>query len=204
MNHITTTSDTTSILCFFAVLAAVLSALSLVIVHFLPTGVNPVSEAVSDYGVGKYKNFYRLAAFWLGAAGLLVAIALARAIFPKPTLTILALLVFAAVRWSITIFPTDLPGEDETSVGKAHETLAAIAFSSIAVAAGFFWPAVSDDPFWNPHRGLLTALAAAVIVAVIATGLTRRVVLKQYFGLVERLLYVTMFAWLIAVAAILA
>jgi hypothetical protein len=203
MHHVTTTSSATDILCTFAILATVLAALSLTIVHFLPTGVSPIREAVSDYGVGKYKNFYRLAAFWLGAAALLMAIAFGKALFPKPTLTIMALLVFTAVRWAIIIFPTDLPDADETDVGKAHVTLATIAFVSITVAATFFPGQVNHDPSWHKYVPLLWALAAAIAVTAIATGVTRSFA-QQVFGLAERLLYVTMFAWLIAVAAILA
>jgi hypothetical protein len=202
MNHITTTSSSTDILSMFAILSAALAALTLLIVHFLPTGVNPVSEAVSDYGVGDYKTFYRLIVFWLGASGLLLAITLAKAIFPKPTVTIIALLLFAAVRWVITIFPTDLPDAEETDVGRAHVTLAKIAFASIAIAAAFFPPQVSDDPLWHKYTGLMWALAAAVAVTAIATGLTRSLYIRL-FGLAERLLYVSMFAWLIVTATIM-
>jgi hypothetical protein len=202
MNHITTTSSSTDILCGFVILSASLAALALIIVHFLPTGVNPISEAVSDYGVGEYRNFYRLAAFWLGASGLLLAITFGKAIFPKPTVTILALLVFATVRWAIVIFPTDLPDAEETDVGKAHVTLARIAFVSIAVAAAFFPGQVSDDPLWHKYTGLLWALAAAIAIAVVATGVTRSYY-RRLFGLVERMLYVTMITWLITCAAIM-
>jgi hypothetical protein len=202
MNHITTTSSSTDILCGFVILSAALAALALVIVHFLPTGVNPVSEAVSDYGAGEYKNFYRLAAFWLGASGLLLSITFGKAIFPKPTVTILALLVFAAVRWVIIIFPTDLPDAEETDVGKAHVTLAKIAFVSIAVASAFFPSQVHDDPLWHKYTSLLWALAAAITITAIATALTRSFY-SQLFGLAERLLYVAMFTWLITCAAIM-
>jgi len=46
-------------------------------------------------------------------------------------------------------------------------------------------------------------LAAAIAVTAIATGVTRSYA-PRVFGLAERLLYVSMFAWLITVAAILA
>jgi hypothetical protein len=203
MHHITTTSTSTDTLSGFAILAAALAAVALIVVHFLPTGVNPISEAVSDYGAGKYKNFYRVAAFWLGASGLLLAISLGEAIFPKPTLVIVMLLIFAATRATITIFPTDLPDEEESSVGRAHLVLAAAAFGSIAIAAGTFHTTVQDEPFWHAHDTLIAGLGYAVVVLAIATALTRRLVLKNYFGLVERLLYVAMIAWIVTVAGIL-
>jgi len=103
----------------------------------------------------------------------------------------------------ITIFPTDLPGEEPTDVGRYHLILAAIAFTSIAVAAGVFHTTVEHDPFWKPHIGLLAGLGYLVIAAAVGTALTRRVVLTRWFGVVERLLYVAMLAWLGAVAVIL-
>lgn len=186
----------------FVILSSALAALTLVIVHFLPTGVNPISEAVSDYGVGKYKNFYRLIVFWLGSSGLLLAITFAKALFPKPTMTILALLLFAAVRWVITIFPTDLPDAEETDVGKAHVTLAKLAFGSIAVAAAFLPSQIHEDPLWQKYNVLMWALAGAIAATAVATALARSFYMKL-FGFAERLLYVSMFAWLITCAAIM-
>jgi hypothetical protein len=43
-----------------AALATAIQAVALITLHVLPTGYNPVRDAVSDYGVGPYRGwFYR-------------------------------------------------------------------------------------------------------------------------------------------------
>lgn len=200
-NHVTTVTDSTQTIATFVLVLVAASLISLISVHLLDRGVNPISEAVSDYGARDHAWFYRLAAIWLGFAGLLTGVMLADAMFPKPTVTILFLLVFAATRWAITIFPTDLEGEEETSVGRSHVVLAVAAFTSIAAAAVTFSSVNGDDPLWSAHSGLLWALAAFLTVSAIATGIARAAE-SRFFGLIERLLYVAMFAWLSAVALI--
>lgn len=203
VNHITSVSGTTQTLATFILFLVAGSVVSLISVHLLDRGVNPVRDAVSDYGAREYAWFYRLAAIWMGVAGVLMAVMLGDAMFPKPTLTIILLLVFAATRTAITIFPTDLEDEEDTSVGRSHTVLAAIAFASIAVAAGNFTLAIADDPFWDDYFSLVRALGIFVFATAVATGLTRRVVLTNYFGLVERIFYLAMFSWFSAVALIL-
>ncbi len=45
-----------------AALATAVQAVALIMLHLLPTGYNPVRDAVSDYGVGRYRGW-----FWLQA-----------------------------------------------------------------------------------------------------------------------------------------
>ena len=45
----------------FSIVAAIFTAFqaaSLIVLHLLPTGYNPVSDAVSDYGVGPYRGWF--------------------------------------------------------------------------------------------------------------------------------------------------
>lgn len=200
-NHITTVTDSTETLAALILLLVGGALISLIAVHLLDRGVNPIREAVSDYGVGEHKWFYRLTAIWLGLAGVVTAVMLADAMFPKPTLTILALLLFGAARGAITIFPTDLEGDEETPVGHTHFVLAALAFGSIAFAAIVFAFTVGDDPFWADYRTLLAVLGGFLVGAALATGAARQRA-SSTFGLTERSLYVAMFAWFSAVALI--
>jgi hypothetical protein len=202
-NHITTVTGTTQTFALFVLALVLGSLISLISVHLLDREVNPISDAVSDFGARSHAWFYRIAAIWLGFAGLLTAAMFADALFPKPTLVILLLLVFAAVRLAITIFPTDLPGAEETSVGRSHRALAGIAFGTIAAAALFFPASVHGDPFWDPHRTLLNGLALFVLFSAVATAVTHSLTLKNLFGLCERVLYLAMYGWLSAVALIL-
>jgi hypothetical protein len=51
-----------------AAAATVLQAAALIVLHFLPTGYNPVRDAVSDYGVGPYRGWFWLQAVAGGSA----------------------------------------------------------------------------------------------------------------------------------------
>ncbi|MFT4050406.1 MAG: DUF998 domain-containing protein [Solirubrobacterales bacterium] len=198
-NHITTISGTTQGFAVVILLLVAGTLVSLVSAHFIDRGVDPIRDAVSDFGAREHPWPYRIAAIWLGLAGLLTAVMLANAMFPKPTLTILALLVFAATRWAITIFPTDLEDEDETPVGHSHTVLAVIAFASICVASGAFLFETADDPFWHGKRIALGLTALAILItAILSAG--ERARHGAYFGLVERLLYLSMFGWFSVVA----
>lgn len=201
VKHITTVSSTDQAMAVAVLLLVAATLVSLITLHLLDRGVKPLSMAVSDYGAGDHAWYYRLAAIWLGLAGLLTAVIVADAMFPKPSLTILCLLVFAATRWSITIFPTDIEGEEQTSVGRTHLVLAVAAFAAFAVAAGVFAPAIKDDPFWADQYDLLNVLGWTIPAVAIALGLTRRLA-PRVFGLVERLYYLCMFFWLAAIALI--
>lgn len=201
-DHITFVSGTTQTLALFILALVAGSLVSLICVHFLDREVSPISDAVSDYGARGHAWFYRLVAIWLGLAGLLTAVMFSGAVVPKPTLTILALLVFAATRWAITIFPVDLEGEQETSVGRSHTMLAVIAFSSIAIAAVSFSLTVADQPGRDSGDALMAALAAFVTVSAVATGAAWAAD-SRFFGLIERVLYLAMFAWFSALALLI-
>jgi hypothetical protein len=189
-----------------AVLAAVAAAafaagtVALVWVHFLPTGHRPVVDAVSDYGAGPYRVFYRVMVISLGVGTLLLLIALARGT-DVPRGGLIWLGVYGVTRIAIAFFPTDREGQPVTPVGRVHLALAAAAFTAIAFAAVDLAPALRDEPGWGAS-GLIGALRWAVVVTAIAT-LVARVALpvrRAAFGLVERLLYAATIAFLMAVA----
>jgi hypothetical protein len=64
-----------------SIVAAILAAVqagALIVLHALPTGYNPIRDAVSDYGVGPYRGWFWLQAVAGGLACLFLAIALAQ------------------------------------------------------------------------------------------------------------------------------
>lgn len=202
IDHITSVTSTTTTLAVMILALLIGAVVSLVLAHILDRGVNPIRDAVSDYGAREYKILYRLTAFWIGFAGLLMAVMLGDAIFPKPTLVILLLLLFAGTRWAITLFPVDLPGEEDTGTGRSHVVLATMAFGAFAIAAAVFPMSIADDPFWANELNALRTLGYATAALAIATAVTHRLILTNIFGLVERLYYAAMIGWLATISII--
>jgi len=165
----------------------------LVYLHVSPTGYSPVRNAVSEYGVGAYADWYRLQAACAGTAAIFLAGALAKGVHPAPQRVISLLLVFAVARIAIGRFTTDLIGSTErTRDGAIHMLLAVAAFASASWAAVALRPAQHGQP----------ALGWAMAIFAVGTSLAlRRSPLKPWLGLIERAYYVAMLAWLVLVAA---
>jgi hypothetical protein len=187
--------------------AMAISTGALLLLHLLPTGYNPIRDAVSDYAIGRYH-----ALFWTfttaGAiSGLALAIALARSHPPKPTLTVAMLLLSAAARVLIPAFPTDQSGSRfQTPKGTIHMVLAVAIFASIAVAASNLGDTLGNEPAWHSVHGLVAGWLPWVITATAtATGLA--IVgprLKRIFGLIERSYYLSSITWFFVVSIELA
>ena len=95
-----------------AALATAVQAAALITLHLLPTGYNPVRDAVSDYGVGPYRGWFWLQAAAGGVGCLALGIALAQLHPFTPTQVVVALIVTAAARWTGTGTP---PGSTSTA-----------------------------------------------------------------------------------------
>ena len=181
--------------------AATLACLAaLVRVHQLPTGYRPLRNAVSDYGVGNYARYYRFQTAALAIAAVFVALALARAVDPAPLLPITLLVVFAAARFAIPWFPTDVNRLRPTRTGRIHILLAAVAFAAVAWAAAV----LPNHVDWPTIEGLLRGLGWFVVISVVACALalTRalRVYATPWFGAIERVFYAAVLAWFFVVS----
>jgi len=193
-----------------SIVAAVAMAVgtgALVTMHLLPTGYNPIRDAVSDYAIGRYR-----AGFWLFAtagavSGLALALALAQSSPPKPTLAVAMLLLSAASRLLIPFFPTDQSGSRfQTVKGTVHMVLAVAIFASIAVAASSLGGTLGREPAWHAVKGLvdgwlpwvITGTATATGLAIIGPRL------KRIFGVLERSYYVASITWFLVVSIELA
>lgn len=199
---ITTASTSAKQLAFAVLILLGFTLASLIAAHIAQREVKPLRDAVSDYGVRGNPWFYRAAVAWIGFASLLLAVIFATSVYPKPSLTILLLLIFAGTRWAITIYPVDLEGAEPTPVGRTHTVLASVAFGALALAAVSFASETAGDPFWADGHARLTVLAVVVPVLALATA-AARALKSRWFGLVERLFYVAMISWLATPAILL-
>jgi hypothetical membrane protein len=163
---------------------------SVVFLHFVPTGYDPIRNAVSDYGVGRYRIWHRVAVVSLAAAGFATAIASLGTIRPEPASVVAFLCVFATARVLIPLFPTDVEGQPRTRAGRVHWVLAITAFASLAAAAVFFQGTGIDDVV-----GWIVVITAILMILVLCIPRLRR----RIFGLVERMFYFSMICWFIIV-----
>ena len=189
-----------------AALATAVQAVALITLHLLPTGYNPVRDAVSDYGVGPYRGWFWLQAAAGGVGCLALGIALAQLHPFTPTQVVVALIVTAVARFLIPFFATDQKGSRfQTLHGTIHMILAVIAFGGLVWAATGLWSTLSHYPAWHGAESALTILPwimlGSVIAVVLAIAGPR---LKPFFGVFERLFYLSSITWMLIVAINLA
>ena len=193
----------------FGVLAALFVAVqasALIVLHVLPTGYDPIRDAVSDYGVGRYRPWFWLQAVAGGLACLALGLALARLHPFTPTQVVVALVVTAAARFAIPFFATD-QGESrfQTGHGVVHMILAVLAFGGLIWAATGLWATLKHYPEWHGASSFLTIVPWIMLGSVIAVVLALRGPrLKPFFGAFERLFYLSSLTWMFVVAIDLA
>lgn len=190
----------------FAAIATAVQAGALVALHLLPTGYNPVRDAVSDYGVGPYRGWFWLQTVAGGVGCLALGIALAQLHPFVPAQVVVALIVTAGSRFLIPFFATDQQGSRfQTLHGIIHMILAVIAFAGLVWAATGLWPTLSRYPAWHSAQSPLTIIPwimlGSVIAVVLAIAGPR---LKPFFGVFERLFYLSSITWVLIVAIDLA
>ena len=102
---------------------------SLGYLHVAPTGLSPVRNAVSQYGITRFRAGYRVATIAFGVGGIALAVGIDRAVAPSGrSLVVVLLLIFAVARLAISWFPMDAPGTPPTQTGRRHGLLAIAAF----------------------------------------------------------------------------
>jgi hypothetical protein len=176
---------------------------SIVVLHLLPTGLSPLRDAVSHYGITRYRWGYRIGALSLGVAGAAEALALAHVMPDRPLVAAL-LMLFAVVRWVIGWFPMDVPDHPVTWTGGAHVVLAIIAFAGISVAAVRFHGDLRRTDLWPEAVAVSRMLTWFLCLAGLAMVPTRMAPsLRGFFGAAERVFYVGMYGWVIFVGMLL-
>jgi hypothetical protein len=184
-----------------ALIAIAVTVASLVYLHISPTGLNPVRDAVSRYGITDYRTGYRAAAISLGISALALAVALAEAFDEVNVPGTIFLILLGLARLLIGWVPMDAPGAEKTASGRNHNLLAAAFFACATVAAFLYTGSFAGDPDLVGLAPVSAALAwalTALSVLVLVTALVPA--LRRVFGLVERLLYVAVIAWIATVA----
>ena len=170
---------------------------SLAYLHVAPTGLSPVRNAVSQYGITKYRSGYRAATISLGIAGAALVVGIDSAVQGKGRAVLVALLVvFAVARLVISWFPMDEPGATRTSIGSAHGLIAIVTFGAATAAAFRLGSVLGQEARWHALAPVSTALGWAMLACLAGMFLGRvSPAIRDRFGLVERAFYVAMIGW---------
>ena len=175
--------------------------LTLIVLHVLPTGLSPLTNPVSQYGITSYRLGYRVQTISMGIAAIAAAIGIAELDIGGGRLVVLFLVIFGAARLAISWFPMDVPGAARTESGRRHGLLALAAFGGATLAALRLGTDLSGSKLWVHAREPIAGLGIAMLVCLISIGAARRSdALHQYFGVVERAFYAGTIGFLFVVA----
>jgi hypothetical protein len=206
-HHFATTTVNIVWLAAVTVTATTVAIATLVFLHGAPTGLSPIRNAVSEYGISEVRVGYRIMAVSMGLAGLAAAAGVGTSFRNSAGVAapVVLLAVFGLSRLMISWFPMDAPDAPRTPTGVRHGVLALVTFASITAASFELRRLVvrMNSTAALPATGyaaVLLWLSWALLTAVILTLLTRGVPqLRGYFGAAERLIYLGTFALLLAI-----
>ncbi|MGH9171607.1 MAG: DUF998 domain-containing protein [Acidimicrobiales bacterium] len=158
--------------------------------HLLPTGLSPLRNAVSQYGISRYRSGYRVQTLSMGVAAIASAIGIAKLNLAGSSIAVILLLICGAARCAISWFPMDTPGTERTETGRRHGLLAIAAFAAVALAAIRLGTLLNRADVWRSTSAVVVGLGIEMLVTSIALGPVRRhETMRRYFGLVERAFY---------------
>lgn len=184
-----------------ALAADAVALAALVTLHVLPTGLSPVADPVSQYGISRYKVGYRVLTLAMAVAGAAVALGLPVALPGAVDGVLVWVWLFAVARAVISWAPMDEPGARPTGRGLAHLGLAMVTFLAAALMGLRLGRVLEHSSTWPSTAGLLRVLGVYVAAAAVATLVAGplRVLGQSVFGLVERALYAGILLWLAVV-----
>jgi len=165
--------------------------------HLGPTGLSPVRDAVSQYGITSFRAGYRVATIAFAVAGVALAVGVDRAISGTGrTAVVLLLIVFASSRAAISWFPMDVPGTERTSTGQMHGLLAFGAFVSAAIAALRLGEVLSREAKWHSLALMSSCLGWAMVAFLAGIMFARSSPrMRAGFGAIERGFYLSAIGW---------
>jgi Protein of unknown function (DUF998) len=175
--------------------------LTLVVLHILPTGLSPLTNPVSQYGITRYRVGYRIQTLAMGIAAIATAIGVSELAIDGVSLVVVLLVIFGAARITISWFPMDAPGGEHTDAGRRHGLLAFAAFGGATLAALRLGTDLDRSRVWTDTSSVIVGLGVVMLVSLVSMGAVRRSEsTHRYFGLVERAFYVGAIGFLAVVA----
>ena len=172
---------------------AITFALVIVVFHVLRPDVDPLARGVSRYAVGRYGQVFNAVSLALAFAFVVTGFAFRQAAPDSGTLGVYLLWLGAAGMVFVAVFP--LRAEDSMAVENLpHQAGGMIFFLAAAVAPVLLSRAVGR------HAVLAWGIVVATAVFFVSVGVPA---LTGIRGLLQRVCFVTIVAWLIAANAAL-
>jgi Protein of unknown function (DUF998) len=169
---------------------SLVGVIAVVALHFLRPELAPMSRRLSEYAIGRYGGLMTAAFVCVGASLLTLAAAIAGAGRPLWCRVVAFAVGLAGVGMSVSgVYRTDVSrsGATADAVHSAASGLATLALLSAAV----IWTAVAS------RRVAAVGIAAtAVVLGAVSPALHR----SQWSGLSQRLLWLTLLAWVVVAA----
>lgn len=187
----------TTVLLILALAGALVTLAALVAAHVAPTGLSPLRDPVSAYGISRVRGLYRAQTLGTAVSAAALAVVFATGGVGSATPAIISLAVLAIARGIISWVPMDAEGAPRSSTGRAHDVLAYLAFAAAAVSGFMVGIAFSATDEVAGLSGIPSTfgwiMVAASVLTILASGARG---LRPIFGLAERIIYVGMLALL--------
>lgn len=175
-------------------------SVSIVVLHFLRSDVNPVKEATGYYAIGPYGLLMSSALFTLGLASLGVVVGLYEGMdTARSSLGLLLLGIWVIGVLVALCFPLNPEGTPMTILNRIRRTSTPISFLCLTLGILLVSRSFRLDANWCPihHLSILVAwLMVAMFFATVVNILTR----SGFLGLLQRISLAAFVLWILVVA----
>jgi hypothetical protein len=182
-----------------AILLVMACFAAMVLLHVVRTDLDPVRQVMSEYANGRFGWFMTAAFYAIGLACIVLALRLGRAIVRRPmSIVVRVLLGLGGLGLILAgIFEVERPAVPDTIEEIIHSDATLVAFSLIIAGMLLFAVLCRWDLRWHDFRGIATVLA---IIAAVAGAFSPFAGQTTWSGLAQRILGVTVVAWLLLCA----
>ena len=142
----------------------------------------PLSEADSQYALGRLGWLRQLGFVATGIAALAIALGLSRSLArgKRVRLAVVLLAVSGMAQIGTALFKTDPPEADLTFSGSMHQIFGLLSFATITSGLFVLWRVMARDPRWHtmarPTRWTAWWLVIAFVLVVFGGGIAQRLV----------------------------
>jgi len=195
-----TLSNTRSIqlLPTIALIGICLFVILIIVLHFLPTGYDPLRRPTSEYAVGKYGFFMTIAFLGMSVGSFALVVGLYKGMSRRPKLGLILLGIWAVGVLVAMIFPIDPEGTPSTTIGTIHVTNGPITFLSLTIGAILVSIGFRRDVNWSSlyRNALMLSLIMLIIFICVVVNFAAGF---GYEGILQRLYLVIFSTWFIMV-----